>query len=129
MRLLIIFILLTGCLDTAPKTTFATRDIYVVDGDTIKIGERTFRLMGYDTPETYRAKCDSERAWGNRATKRLIALIKAETTTSLAIESRKDKYGRELARLYVGGDDVGLILIRERLARVYSGGKRAGWCG
>ena len=44
MRHLILLLLLSGSLDTATKTNFDTLDIYVVGGDTIKVGERTFRL-------------------------------------------------------------------------------------
>ena len=30
--------------------------VEVIDGDTIRIGSETFRLIGFDTPETYRAQ-------------------------------------------------------------------------
>ncbi|MDO5759376.1 MAG: hypothetical protein Q4P24_18470 [Rhodobacterales bacterium] len=49
--------------------------IYVVDGDTIKIGGESVRLVGFDTPETYRAKCEYELQLGNMATARLRELI------------------------------------------------------
>jgi hypothetical protein len=49
--------------------------IEVVDGDTIRVGSETFRLVGFDAPETYRAKCPSERELGNRATFRLRQLV------------------------------------------------------
>jgi hypothetical protein len=39
----------------------ALSDIYVVDGDTIRVAGETFRLVGFDAPETYRARCPSER--------------------------------------------------------------------
>jgi endonuclease YncB( thermonuclease family) len=41
--------------------------IEVLDGDTIRVAEETFRLVGFDAPETYRAKCPSEHELGNRA--------------------------------------------------------------
>jgi endonuclease YncB( thermonuclease family) len=31
--------------------------IEVVDGDTIRVAGETFRLVGFDAPETYRAQC------------------------------------------------------------------------
>jgi endonuclease YncB( thermonuclease family) len=47
----------------------------VVDGDTVRIAGETFRLVGFDAPETYRARCPSERELGNRATFRLRQLV------------------------------------------------------
>ena len=40
----------------------------------------------------------------------------------------KDKYGRSLATLTIGGRDVAGIMIAEGLGRPYKGGKREGWC-
>jgi endonuclease YncB( thermonuclease family) len=53
----------------------APAEIQVVDGDTIRVAGETFRLVGFDAPETYRARCPSERDLGNRATFRLRQLI------------------------------------------------------
>jgi endonuclease YncB( thermonuclease family) len=47
----------------------------VVDGDTVRIAGETFRLVGFDAPETYRARCPSERELGNWATFRLRQLV------------------------------------------------------
>jgi endonuclease YncB( thermonuclease family) len=41
--------------------------VEVLDGDTIRVAGETFRLVGFDAPETYRARCPSERELGNRA--------------------------------------------------------------
>jgi len=49
--------------------------VEVVDGDTVRIAGETFRLVGFDAPETYRARCPSERELGNRATFRLRQLV------------------------------------------------------
>ncbi len=49
--------------------------IRVIDGDTIRTVDATYRLVGFDAPETYRARCSSERELGNRATFRLRQLI------------------------------------------------------
>jgi micrococcal nuclease len=91
--------------DALPSSAFI-----VVDGDTIKspAGVR-YRLVGFDCPETFRAKCDEELALGLAA-------------------SRLDKYGRTLATLTVNGRDVGEVLISEGLARAYKGRKRESWC-
>lgn len=41
-------------------------DIYVVDGDTIRLGAESIRLSGYNTPEIRSAACDGERVAGIR---------------------------------------------------------------
>jgi micrococcal nuclease len=100
----------------------------VVDGDTIRAAYGIkYRLMGYDAPETYQAKCDAERELGRRAAARLTELM-ASGDVRVMESGRLDKYGRTLAHLTVNGKDVGQILIKEGLARSYSGGKRGDWC-
>jgi endonuclease YncB( thermonuclease family) len=50
--------------------------IEVVDGDTIRAGGRTFRLVGFDTPEMgSRSRCESERTLAAAASRRLRQLI------------------------------------------------------
>ena len=100
-----------------------------VDGDTIKspAGVR-YRLLGFDAPETALAKCIGELDLGTKAKRRLQELI--NTGPAQLIESgKRDKYGRSLATLMIGGRDVAGIMIAEGLGRPYKGGKREGWCG
>lgn len=106
----------------------ASASIYVIDGDTIDIAGERYRLVGFDTPETYRAACLSEKAMGALATARLRELIAAEPKVALFIEPNRDKYDRGLARLVVGGRPVADTLIFDGLARPYDGGTREGWC-
>jgi micrococcal nuclease len=107
----------------------SARSIYVIDGDTIDINGARYRLVGFDTPETYRPKCDYEKALGNQPTARLKQLIGGIAIIDLAVQPGRDRYGRGLARLFVNDYDVGAILINEGLARPYNGGRRASWCG
>ncbi len=100
----------------------------VVDGDTLKAPYGvTYRVLGYDTPETRFAKCDAERRLGKVATRRFDELLR---TGEVKVEEtgRIDKYGRSLARVYVNGRDVSETMIAEGLARPYDGGKRESWC-
>jgi micrococcal nuclease len=101
----------------------------VVDGDTIRSPAGvSYRLMGYDTPETFQAKCPAELEAGLKAKERLKELI-ASGETKLIESGKIDRYGRSLARLEVNGRDVAVILVSEGLARPYNGkGKREGWC-
>ena len=101
----------------------------IVDGDTIKAPFGvTYRLLGFDTPETRFARCDAERELGLAAKDRLEELLTRGEVRVL--ESGKlDRYGRTLASVTVNGRDVGEILIGEGLARPYRGGRRGSWCG
>lgn len=48
--------------------------IRVIDGDTIELHGQTVRLIGFDTPETWKPGCDFERVLGQQATARLVEL-------------------------------------------------------
>nr|WP_254429876.1 thermonuclease family protein [Ruegeria atlantica] len=102
--------------------------VLVVDGDTIDHAGDRYRLVGFDTPETYRPQCDAEKALGLKATKRPAELIQTAGHINLEIERDVDKHGRFLAVGRVDGRDVGATLISEGLARKYWGGKRLSWC-
>lgn len=108
--------------------SFAPSSYRVIDGDTIQGSDGVkYRLLGYDTPETYQARCVEELARGNRATARLKELLRSGDVRLIESGSL-DRYGRSLAHLTVNGSDVGQILINEGLARPYNGGRREAWC-
>lgn len=71
-RLTLILALVTSMANASPVDS---RQVEVLDGDTIRVAGETFRLVGFDAPETYRARCPSERELGNRATFRLRQLV------------------------------------------------------
>jgi endonuclease YncB( thermonuclease family) len=116
--------------------------VEVLDGDTIRIAGETFRLVGFDTPETYRARCPSERELGNRATFRLRQLVAAggldleriPCACRIGTEGTpRCNYGRLCGALKARGQDVGALLIAEGLARRYVCGRtscppREPWC-
>ena len=105
----------------------AAERIRVLDGDTIEVqGQaRTIRLVGFNAPETSRAECDAERQLGNLAALRLRQLVAAGDLDLKFIAcscppgtegTRACNYGRGCAVLPSNGEDVGSILIREKLA-------------
>lgn len=112
----------------ATAETLRPEQIRVIDGDTIDVDGQRYRLVGYDTPETYFAQCDFELALGNAATERLENLVEGGQLIELKELPGLDRYNRNLGRLFVGRREVSEILISENLARPYSGGRRAGWC-
>jgi micrococcal nuclease len=112
---------------TAPKCAI-TR---VVDGDTIKVAcsesQGNVRLVGFDTPETFRPRCNAEKRLGEHAKATLETLLR----TAHQIDLRRtgiDKYSRALARVYIDGVDVAKPMIAQGLAVPYDGGKRMNWC-
>ena len=103
---------------------FAT--ITVIDGDMIRVGAERIRLLGFDAPETCFAKCKREAALGSKATENLRQLLKSKCVT--IVRTRKDRYRRTLAHVFVNGENIAKIAIREKWGRPYYGGKRMPWC-
>ena len=101
---------------------------YFTDGDTIKYLSVTYRLMGFDAPETFRAKCDKELKLGLEAKEHLIKLTRAAKEAKLLVHGR-DKYARSLAMLLLDGVDVSTTMITAGYAVEYHGrGQRKDWC-
>lgn len=106
----------------------------VTDGDTFKLptGER-IRLENIDTPESgARAKCDAELFLAVHARAELTRLLgQGEPVITRARrpngQVKLDKYGRTLARVSVGGIDVGRVMIDRLFAWEWEG-RRHDWC-
>lgn len=100
--------------------------VYIVDGDTIKIGSERIRLQGFDAPEMDGSNC------GNREAR---AALVASLELSRHLQSGKvsikrtgyDRYGRTLANIHLGDIDVGQIMINTGHARQWPNGERT-WC-
>ena len=112
---------------------------HVVDGDTFDVqfgGGNTerIRLLGVDTPETT-AGANNEGEYGIINDTAILALwgvyAGSETKTLLegneialeldCLAGTRDRYGRVLAYVTTpDGDDLGALLLREGLARVYT---------
>lgn len=97
----------------------------VVDGDTLWLAGEKIRLDGIDAPEV-EGRCQAERTLARRATLALSSLLAGK-----AIDLRRtgtDRYGRTLAKVLADGRDVGEQMLREGLARPWTG-RRESWCG
>lgn len=108
---------------TAPATAVASLNlpmatvVSVGDGDTIRMdyqGENiTVRLACIDAPET------SKIPWGPAATDRLRELIPRGSTLQFR-EADTDRFGRMVAELYAGSQNLNLLLVTEGHAVVYT---------
>ncbi len=87
------------------------------------------RIMGVDTPERKTPGCAWEKVTAATAKSFTETTLRLNQGAVLLERHGKDKYGRELAKVFVGGNNLADLLIAKGLGRPYSGGKRQGWCG
>lgn len=118
-----------ACLAQAVRSeTLTPEQIVVIDGDTIDVAGKRWRLMGFDTPETYYARCAAEMERGKSAQLRLIVMIAEAKRIELEPSGRNDRYRRGLGVLRIDGVDVAETMINDGHARPYHGQRREGWC-
>jgi micrococcal nuclease len=99
-------------------------EVKVWDGDTAWIAGVKYRLASIDAPEID-ARCPEERRVGEKAKRRLAALLSSGPIEIKAGE--KDRYGRVLADITAAGSSVGDALASEALAAPWAGHKHP-WC-
>ena len=104
----------------------------VVDGDTIKLGDRRIRLLGIDAPEIFEPACAREADLGEQATAELLRQLNRGSVVMVRDwRDGVDRYGRDLRRLVrveAGRDvDIAGALIDKGLARRFVG-YDPGWC-
>jgi micrococcal nuclease len=105
----------------------STRALYAIDGDTVKLGTQSLRLLNIDAPEVSRPDCEAEAERGRAATERLRALL-SQGAVAILPNGRLDRFGRPLVRIAIDGRDAGDILIAEGLAKAWPVRGDPGWC-
>lgn len=88
----------------------------VVDGDTLRLGELRFRLLGFDAPEL-KQRCGGDAdswACGEAAKKALQHLV--DQPDFHCRGGKKDKYARLLVFCFVGDVDVGETMVASGMA-------------
>lgn len=114
--LLCIVVFLVACTTSPPTTeTITGRAIWVMDGDTLNLqkSDKTWqivRLYGVDAPE-------KDQAYGPEATQRLIDLIGRKRIKIQPVDT--DRYGRTVAKVYVGKNYVNEEMISSGAAWWY----------
>jgi micrococcal nuclease len=107
-------------LDSGDTVTLGT----VIDGDTLIVkkdgqGEVKVRILGIKAFESKHGK-DSAALYGRAAEEALSRIIGDKPVRVLVNNPPRDRYGRTIATLYVGDQDVGLALVSQGHALVYS---------
>jgi micrococcal nuclease len=108
--------------------TYDNGDNCVIDGDTFRYRGTTIRIADIDTPEAFSYGCPSEKALGDRATRRLHALLNTAPFALKGYDGRdEDQHGRKLRVVTRDGRSLGMMLVAEGLAREWDGARRP-WC-
>ena len=132
-----------------PERRYDARLVRVVDGDTLSVqitarattrlpGQdvelstavvETVRLAGVNAPET-RGKCEAEKAAARAARLFLEDRLRGAKLELVTRGEEREKFGRVIADVEVGGASVTQDLIQRGLADPYDGGKRdpMRWC-
>lgn len=88
----------------------------VADGDTITAscpdGKLRVRVWGIDAPET------GQQPWGDDSTRHLQNLLNQSREVQVQVVDT-DRYGRSVARLFIGERDLGWQMVRDGQAVVY----------
>jgi len=98
----------------------------VTDGDSFRYCGERIRIADIDTPEL-RSRCEQERRMAVAARERLRELLAAGPFELRRLGRDQDRYGRRLRVVVRHGQSIGDQLVRERLARAWTG-RREPWC-
>lgn len=96
----------------------------VIDGDTVRVAQEgqqpvSVRILGIKAFEAGIAK-DVVAPYGQAAIDTLQRLMSNKPVRVLLHSTPKDRHGRYIATLYVDDQDIGLRLVKEGLAMVYT---------
>ncbi|MFM5885985.1 MAG: thermonuclease family protein [Novosphingobium sp.] len=119
----------------APSFTVCGKDRAtncVVDGDTIKLGQRSIRIIGIDAPELHPPRCLDEAKKGLEAQAALLAELN-RGSFALTGPAGLDQHKRELFHLVRRQPDgkvqsIADAMVASGTVRRYDGGARQPWC-
>lgn len=97
----------------------AKNRIYVVDGDSIFIGEREIRLSGIDAPEYYQPCFDAggkEYLCGQKSREVLVSMVNDSLE---CLETARDRYHRSVSVCTVDGEDINRKMVEQGWAVAY----------
>lgn len=111
----LVFCILALCSQIAQASAYPAKVVRIIDGDTIVVldsnnRQHRIRLAGIDAPE-------KKQAFGNVSRQNLANISFGQL--ALVDTYKLDRYGRELAVVYVNKIDIGLFQIKSGLAWHY----------
>ncbi|NJN64225.1 MAG: thermonuclease family protein [Acidobacteria bacterium] len=116
--LIVVLAVMTACQVDAPSfERVDAADLTIIDGDTIRHGGRTCRLLGYDAPELPASWFSGDQEpWASAATEALRRQLVNARVVEVAWAREGDKYDRGLCQVRTDGVAVGAALLRQGLA-------------
>lgn len=88
---------------------------YVIDADTLRIGQERIRLFGIDAPEL--EQLCSDQPCGRLARDRAVVIVGSRQVTCAG--NSRDRYRRLIATCRINGRDLGRQLVAEGWAMAY----------
>lgn len=121
--------------DSDYGTVVVTRLVSIYDGDTFRVDiegwpdlvgkNMPIRVNGIDTPER-RDKNEHIKALAQVAKEFVVTTLRSAETIELR-NMERGKYFRIIADVYVDGQSLADMLIKEGLAKPYDGGTKSAW--
>ncbi len=103
---MLLLLVLASCGGTEPDTAVVER---IIDGDTIELaGGETVRYLMVNTPETTGGK---DECYGSNAVTFNTDLVLGKTVELTYDVEREDRFGRTLAWVSVGGQEVNTLIV------------------
>ena len=99
---------------------YADGDVYVVDGDSLKLGEQNVRLAHIDAPEYYQTCKRADKSTYNcgiKAREKLESLLKLGELSCKTVG--RDIYNRDMSECFAGRTNINLEMVRRGWAVVY----------
>jgi len=95
---------------------FDPRRVYMNDGDTLRVDGRSYRLLGYDTPEkSSGAFRGNQEPHASRATEHARGLLYGAEELALHL-GETDRYNRTLAHAFLDGRSLAVLMIEAEQA-------------
>lgn len=105
---------------SSPRPETVSGRARVIDGDTLELAGRRIRLEGIDAPERSQfCQGRTDQPWPCGAAARSALMRRVEGRTVRCEVRGRDRYQRDLARCFVGAEDLGGWLVSQGLAQAY----------
>ena len=111
---------------TNDKHTILSKNIKIIDGDTIKLDGIKIRFSGIDAPESYykgySQKCFIKKKEVNcgQLSKDFLINLVGSNIVSCKLEKKPDQYNRKLGECFLQNQSISRILVKNGYAFDYS---------